>query len=103
MVLFDDMLVDMHVGCVQRHMRNMWKKESDPTRCDQLRPRNANRNISAVPDPVVAVASIIDLVSLARRHPTDDDYREAYTIQETISYHTDRAINLVSLQDEWDR
>ena len=80
-------------------MRNMWKKASDMTRCD-----NIIRTAATSDEPTAAVTptvSVIDLRELANRAPATTSFRHAY-VTEQNDVHIPRAINMARLQDEWE-
>ena len=107
-----------------RHMRNMWKTEGDPTRCDAVAmaacheaPTPQQVPLITVPsaapvlipltqlDPVPIAAPLLDkLTNLARRKPCswfeERQMRQAYTMEEDVSM--DSARDMIVLQDHWD-
>lgn len=111
---------------LQTHMRNMWKNERDPTRCDyQIRRhreliqavhhpapvagglhRNANANVDSVVVVVTAARRAPDVyvTDLARRCPTTtDECRHAYTIGEYEIPLDTRPRDWRPMQEEYDR
>ena len=86
----------MPVCVLQGHMRNLWKNDADPARCDwEMRQRS---NLSSMyptptasvvgsgeesepePEPVVVTARRVKLNELARRAPSTETYRQLYTV-----------------------
>ena len=100
-----------------QHMRNMWKPEGDPTRCDNVTREDMQVPLITEPTaapallaapftaPVPLAAPLLDpLTQLARRKPCtwfdERAQRQTYTIAGDISM--DGARNMIALQAHWD-
>lgn len=104
---------------VNNHLRNIWKKKDDPTRCDFLL-RNAPANETTVATvPLIPAAVItqpipprVSLVDLARRDPlninSQRQMRQTYTIHRPLRggltvTQTDGCRDFLHIQHLWDR
>ena len=93
-------------------MRNVWKSDDDPTRCDKIAPEpivtpteNAIITVPIVP-LITAPATTAPLASLARRQPMTWDHerelRGGYTITEALPGCAEEARQMSVTQDAWE-
>ena len=93
-------------------MRNVWKSDDDPTRCDKNAPapivtptENAIITVPIVP-LITAPATTAPLASLARRQPMSwEDERElrgGYIITEALPSRAEEARQMSATQDAWE-
>ena len=99
---------------VNAHLRNIWLKKDDPSRCDFLL-RKAPAAVTAVPlvQPVITqpIPPRTSLGELARRDPHDifalRQIRQSYIIRKSprglLATDTDGCRDLLHVQDLWDR
>jgi hypothetical protein len=89
-------------------MRNMWKLDSDPSRCDRLEPAATltTSETSVAAAVITAPTQMMSLLELARRKPSEahDYLRETYTITHPPPrVHAARARDMTVVQDNWFR
>ena len=99
-------------------MANMWKSDSDQTRCDNAQRRRLNHeeiiseDATVVSTAPISAAALIttpslrtSLAELARRPPNLEELRHAYKIVANASIRTSdhpRARDMTALQKQWD-
>lgn len=87
-----------------RHMRNIWKGDDDPTRCDKI---SLPIVITAPMVPIVtAPAMTAPLTNLARRQPMswehEREQRRGYTITEAPFSYEEEPRQMSSIQEAWE-